>query len=383
MDWLSAWVPHWVTGLAIMVGAAALVLVIYRWFNRRVIRLAAGHSPFLERLMRHGQGPASAILVILALGMALPAARFPYEWAIATGHVLLIALVLALGWAASKALEIGAELYLRRYRIDVADNLLARKHLTQVNILRRAAQTVLVIITVAAALMTVEQVRQYGVSLFASAGAAGIVVGLAARPVLGNLLAGIQIAVTQPIRVEDSVIVEGEFGSIETITSTYVVVRLWDLRRMIVPLSHFIEKPFQNWTYQTADLLGTVVLNVDYTCPVDRVRDKLQEIVEGSELWDGKAVSLQVTDASENTMQLRALVSARNAGDTFGLRCLVREKLIAFLQSDHAHALPRQRTEATGPLAAAEGGQPAPARQPGLPSRATADTMARGSRGAG
>src|SRR5579863_2728245 len=161
--------------------------------------------------------------------------------------------------------------------------------------------------------MTLPAVRQYGVSLFASAGAAGIVVGLAARPVLSNLLAGIQIAMTQPIRVEDSVVVEGEWGWIETITSTYVVIRIWDLRRLIVPLSYFIEKPFQNWTYQTANLIGAVILHVDYTAPIDRLRAKLEEIVHGSELWDGNVASLQVTDSTQSTLELRALVSARNA----------------------------------------------------------------------
>ncbi len=338
-----AWVPHWVIGVGIMAAPAILVLLIYRWLAEWLGRLAARRQPFLHQLLRRGRQPVGAILVILALGLALPAARFPYDWAVAGGHVLLVALVLALGWIASKALDIGAELYLRRFRTDSDDNLTARKHVTQINILRRAAQTLLVIITLSTALMTVAAVRQYGVSLFASAGAAGIVVGLAARPVLSNLLAGIQIAVTQPIRVEDSVVVEGEWGWIETITSTYVVIRLWDLRRLIVPLSYFIEKPFQNWTYQTANLVGTVILHVDYTAPLDRIREKLQEIVHGSDLWDGNVVNLQVTDSTENTLELRALVSARNAGDTFNLRCLVREKLIAFLQSE------RQRTEPANP----------------------------------
>ena len=345
MQLLSTWVPRWVIGLAIMAVAAIAVLIVYRWFLGLLIRLASRYSAFLERLVRQGQGPASAILVIFALGATLPAAALPDGWTRAVGHLLLIALVLAIGWAAGKALDLTAELYLRRFRIDVDDNLLARKHVTQVNILLRAAQTLLVIVTVSAALMTIEQVRQYGVSLFASAGAAGLVVGLAARPVLGNLLAGIQIAVTQPIRVEDSVVVEGEWGWIETITSTYVVVRIWDLRRMIVPLSHFIEKPFENWTYHTAGLIGSVYLYVDYTAPIASVRAKLEEIVRASPLWDGKVVTLQVTDASAGAMQLRALVSARNAGDTFTLRCLVREELIAFLQSKHAYALPRQRSE--------------------------------------
>lgn len=348
---ISGWVPHWVVGIGIMVVPAIVVMVVYRWFIWRVIRLAERHSPFLQQLLQRGQAPVGAIVVILALGFALPAAQFTYWWTITIGRVLLFAFILALGWTAGKALEISAELYLKRFRTDVEDNLLARKHVTQVNILRRAAQTLLVIVTISAALMTVPGVRQYGVSLFASAGAAGIILGLAARPVLSNLLAGIQIALTQPIRVEDSVVIEGEWGWIETITSTYVVIRIWDLRRLIVPLTYFIEKPFQNWTYEGAALLGTVMLHVDYTAPLPLLRDKLKEIVEGSNLWDGRTAVLQVTDASETTMQLRALISARNAGDTFSLRCLVREGLIAFLQSEHPGALPRSRTEVAGPAA--------------------------------
>jgi small-conductance mechanosensitive channel len=212
-------------------------------------------------------------------------------------------------------------------------------------ILQRVATTLLAVVTVASALMTFESVRQYGISLFASAGAAGIILGLAARPVLGNLLAGIQIAVTQPIRVEDQVIVEGEFGWIETITSTYVVIRIWDLRRMIIPLTYFIEKPFQNWTYQSSNLLGAIIFHVDYTVPVDRLRQKLEEVVKASPKWDGKVVGLQVTDTPGTMLELRALAGARNAGDAFDLRCEVREKLIAFLQSEYPDALPRQRVE--------------------------------------
>jgi len=363
MAFVSSWVPRWIVGLAIMAAAAILVLLIHRWIVGRLVRLAARRSPFMQMLLERARQPSAAILVILALGAALPTVRLSYDWALAVGHVLLIALVLALGWTASKALDIGAELYLRRFRTDVGDNLLARKHVTQVNILRRAAQTLLVVVTVSAALMTIEEVRQYGVSLFASAGAAGLVLGLAARPVLSNLLAGVQIAMTQPIRIEDAVTVEGEFGWIETITSTYVLIRLWDLRRMIVPLSYFIEKPFQNWTYQTANLLGTVFLPVDHSAPVDRIREKLDEIVRASDLWDGTAATLQVTDASDNKMQLRVLVGARNASDLFDLRCLVREKLIAFLQTERAKDARDERTGEAGEQreTAPQTGTPSPA----------------------
>jgi small-conductance mechanosensitive channel len=346
-DLMPSWVPHWISGAITMIVPAIIALLVYRWFTRRLIRLTGRYSSFLEILLARGQGPASAFIVIIVSGLALPGADFPTPVALAIGRLLLVAFVLTLGWAAAIALDIGVELYLRRYSIDAADNLLARKHVTQMRILQRVAKTLLVILTAAVALMSIDSVRQYGVSLFASAGAAGLILGLAARPVLSNLLAGIQIAMTQPIRVQDQVIVEGEWGTIETITSTYVVVRIWDLRRMIVPLTYFIEKPFQNWTYESSDLLGSVILHVDYTVPVERLREKLDQIAHESKLWDGKVAVLQVTDTPESRVELRALVSARNAGQAWDLRCEVREKLIAFLQAEYPHALPRQRAELT------------------------------------
>jgi small-conductance mechanosensitive channel len=352
---ILSWIPPWVVGAIVMIVPAVVVLALYRWFIRRLIRLAGRFSPFVQTLLERGQGPASVFVVILALGAALPAARFPFPAAIAIGRGLLVAFILTLGWAAAIALDIAAAIYLRRFRTDVEDNLLARKHVTQMRILQRVATILLAIITVAAALMTFDSVRQYGLSLFASAGAAGIILGFAARPVLGNLLAGIQIAMTQPIRVEDQVVVEGEFGWIEAITSTYVVVRIWDLRRMIVPLTYFIEKPFQNWTYESAALIGAVILHVDYTLPVDRLRQKLDEILHESKLWDGKVANVQVTDTPGNMVELRVLVSARNSGQTWDLRCEVREKLIAFLQAEFPEALPRQRAEIAGRLSADAG----------------------------
>jgi small-conductance mechanosensitive channel len=347
MKTILSLIPPWVLGAIIMIVPAVVVLAVYRWLTRWLIRVAGRHSPFLQRLLERGQGPASAFVVIFALGAALPAARFPYPITIAIGRALLVAFILTVGWASAIAIDISITIYLRRFRTDVEDNLLARKHVTQMRILQRVATTLLAIVTIASALMTFESVRQYGVSLFASAGAAGIILGLAARPVLSNLLAGIQIAMTQPIRVEDQVVVEGESGWIETITSTYVVIRIWDLRRMIVPLTYFIEKPFQNWTYETSPQIGVVLLHVDYTVPVDRLRQKLNEILRDSKLWDGKVANLQVTDTPTDMVELRALVSAHNPSVTWDLRCEVREKLIAYLQSEYPHTLPRQRTEIT------------------------------------
>jgi small-conductance mechanosensitive channel len=335
-----------------MIVPALVVLAVYRWFTRRLIRLAGRHSPFLQRLLERGQGPASAFLIVFALGAALPAARFSLPVALTIGHVLLVAFILTVGWAAAIALDISITIYLRRFRTDVEDNLLARKHVTQMRILQRVATILLAILTIASALMTFESVRQYGISLFASAGAAGIIVGLSARPVLSNLVAGIQIAMTQPIRVEDQVVVQGETGWIETIASTYVVVRLLDLRRMIVPLTYFIEQPFQNWTYEDTGQIGAVVLRVDPGVSVKRMRQKLGEIVRQSKLWDGKVASLQVTDLPDNgKIELRALVSARNPRETWDLRCEVREQLAALLQAEFSTVGPPQQAETTDRLA--------------------------------
>ena len=363
--WIAAafaWAPRWVAGFAVLVGSALVALLIYHWVLRLGGRFARRFGTFPQTLIEHARGPVAAILIVAVLGAALPAADFNPATTLAFAHVLLIGFVLALGWAAVSTLDLAATTYMLRFRVDVADNLLARKHLTQVKILRGAAQTLIVVITIGAALMTIAEVRQYGVSLFASAGAAGLIVGLSARPVLSNLLAGIQIALTQPIRLEDAVVVEGEWGWIESITSTYVVVRIWDLRRLIVPLTYFIEKPFQNWTHESADLLGSVILHVDYTVPVDRLRERLNAITKASRLWDGKVSVLQVTDAPEQMVELRALVSARNSGDAWDLRCEVREKLIAFLQAEYPDALPRRRSQVVGTLPDAPKGSGQPLR---------------------
>lgn len=342
-EWLD-WVPRWAVGMVMLATAVLAALVVDRLILGAARRLFA-RRPFVMTLVERTRGPARLALVILVARLTAAVAPFDDATALALGRTLTLAFVMLLGWIAVRAVDIGATVYLRRFRLDVEDNLLARKHVTQVRILKRALDTLVVIITVAAALMTFDSVRQYGVSLFASAGAAGLVIGLAARPVLSNLIAGIQLAVTQPIRVDDAVIVENEWGWIEEITATYIVVRLWDWRRLVVPLTYFIEKPFQNWTRENASLIGSVMLHVDHTAPVERVRAKLEEIARQSRLWDGRVVNLQVTDARERSLELRALVSARNAPATWDLRCEVREKLIAFLRDELPWALPRERLD--------------------------------------
>jgi small-conductance mechanosensitive channel len=341
------WIPGYVWSTIILVVAGLIGLLLHRVTLTLFKRFRAPRKvrTFFEVFVEHTTGPSRVAYVLFFVGAALPSLNYSASTTLTIAHFLLIAFVLLAGWTAIRALEIFASLYLGRFRTDMDDNLLARKHLTQVRILKRACDILIGLVTVGIALMTFDQVRQYGISLFASAGAASLVVGLAARPLLTNLIAGVQIAITQPIRLEDAVIVEGEWGWIEEITSTYVVVRLWDWRRMVLPISYFLEKPFQNWTRESAALIGSVYLYVDYTVPVQAVRDKLAEIAAESALCDGRVVNLQVSDARANVIELRALVSARNAPQCWDLRCEVREKLIAFLQADYPGALPQTRVQ--------------------------------------
>lgn len=349
------WAPPWVIGLGLLALALAAALALHaiavRLVRRALDRAHERRGQFWRPLAIRTRGPTRLAMVLAALNLAAGITPLPPAMAGLLQHALSIGLILLFGWIALTALDVGSGLYMRRYRVDVEDNLLARKHLTQIRILRRAVATLIVIVTVAMAMMTINGVRQWGVSLLAAGGAAGIIVGLSLQPLLTNLIAGIQIAVTQPMRIDDAVIVENEWGKIEEITATYVVVRLWDWRRLVVPLTYFIQKPFQNWTRESASLIGASMIYVDYSAPVDRLRAKLEEIAKASKLWDGQVVNLAVTDLREQTMELRCLISARNSGDTFDLRCEVREKMIAFLQRELPSALPRTRLEVERPAA--------------------------------
>jgi small-conductance mechanosensitive channel len=338
-------VPAPVIAAVLLLLAVCTGLALFSLISRLIRRLLAERYPRVFSFLRRTKGVLRFALVLLALTIAARNAPLDGEIAQGLARMFQVGFIVMIGWLAIVAANMVADIYLLRFRVDVEDNLLARKHVTQVRILKRAMQILIVLLTAAAALMTFEVVRQFGISLFASAGLAGIVVGFAARPLLTSLIAGVQIAMTQPIRIDDAVVIEGEWGWIEEITATYVVIKLWDWRRLIVPLSYFMEKPFQNWTREGAAIIGSVFVHTDYTVPVARVREKLEEIAKASKLWDGAVVNLQVTDARQDTVELRALVSARNSPQAWDLRCEVREKLIAFLQQEYPHALPRTRAE--------------------------------------
>ena len=336
-------VPNWLVTTALASAAILIALTVNAVIVTLMRRTFGARHPRLRTLLTNSKGPLRLGLTVLAMSLAVRIAPFSEATATIIGNVLNVAFIALLGWIATTAVQIFSQVYLFRFKLDTEDNLLARKHVTQVRILTRAMDVLIFIITLAAAMMTFDQVRQYGVSLFASAGVAGLAIGLAARPLMSNLIAGVQIAVAQPIRLDDVVIVENEWGTIEEITTTYVVIKLWDWRRMVVPLSYFIEKPFQNWTRETSALIGSVFLYVDYTAPIDKLRQKLDEIARASTLWDGQVAVLQVSDAKDSTLELRALVSARNAPTAWDLRCEVREKLIGYLQENYPDALPRSR----------------------------------------
>lgn len=261
-------------------------------------------------------------------------------------HILVI---IGFSWfliSLSKTIKV---VLLKRHDLDKEDNLRSRKFYTQINILEKVVIFIIVLFTIGAVLLSFEGIRKIGIGIFASAGVAGIVIGLSAQKVVGTLLAGIQIAITQPFRIDDAVVVENEWGWIEEINLTYVVVRIWDKRRMVLPTTYFLEKPFQNWTRTSADIIGSVFIQTDYTIPFKALRDELSNILETTDLWDGKVQVLQVTDAREFTVEIRILVSAKNSPTTWDLRVYVREKMIEYIQQNYPECLPRTRVTIGNP----------------------------------
>jgi small-conductance mechanosensitive channel len=297
------------------------------------------------RIARVISRPLAFALPLLLLVPALEATPLQGRWLDGSLRMLHIGLTACFIWLLVRAVAAGEQAILRDHPMEVADNLEARRVQTQTRVLSRVLMGAIILVGVSLILLTFPMVRQIGTALLASAGIIGLVAGIAAKPVFGNLIAGLQIALTQPIRLDDVVIVEGEWGRVEEIGSSYVVVRIWDERRMVVPLTWFIENPFQNWTRRSADLLGTAFLWLDYRAPIAAIRAELERICKGEALWDGRVCVTQVTETTDHTLQVRLLVSARNSGDAFDLRCIVRERMLDFLAREHPQALPRTRAE--------------------------------------
>jgi len=328
----------WSLGILVLAGVIGHLLIY------RILLALARHTKGIidDLCVKHCYRPLQWIVILLVIRLVLPVGLSEEYLAVAK-HALSLFFIGLVSLLLVKTVYILDEYVVSRFDVDVKDNLRARKICTQLNVLKRIVTILVCILAFGTMLMTFEKVRQLGTTILASAGIIGIVVGIAAQRTIGTFIAGLQIAFTQPIRIDDVVIVENEWGRIEEITLTYVVVKIWDLRRLIVPITYFIEKPFQNWTRVTADLLGTVYVYVDYTVPVEAVRVELQKILKDSELWDGKVCVLQVTNASEHTLELRALMSAPDASTAWSLRCHVREKMVEFIQKNYPESLPKLR----------------------------------------
>ena len=337
---------EWLWAAVILIGAVLVAVgihhVLFSIFDRVTRRTP---SVVDNSLVRHSRRPARLLLSLVALFLAMPATPLPAPLEGPLQHAAGLGLIAAVAWLVVAMTNAFDDFIESRYDVTATNNLAMRQVRTRTQVLRRVLVVIVAVVAIGLMLMTFPAIRRVGTSLLASAGVAGIVVGLAARETISNVLAGIQVALAEPIRLDDVVVVEGEWGRIEEIRMTYVVVRIWDQRRLVVPLSYFIEKPFQNWTRKTADILGAVLLDVDYTVPVEEVRRELHRILTGSPLWDGKVWNLQVTEAAERTIRLRALMSAPDGPTAWDLRCHVRERLIEFLQRRYPESLPRLRAD--------------------------------------
>lgn len=332
---------------AIFFFCAALVIAnLVHYILFRVLRRKEKENPRMGLGLQQYLGrPARAIFLLTCVLLVLPFLPIPAGIDKLLRHGFIMAMVVALGWFVIGCIYVAQAFMLRRYDISVANNVRARRIHTQFQVFRRMLISFVVVIDIGALLWTFNDPRiwHYGSGLLASAGIATLVLATAAKSTASNFLAGLQIALTEPIRIDDVVVVEGEWGKIEEITSAYVVIKIWDLRRLIVPLSWFIENSFANWTRESAEILGTAFLYVDYSIPVEELRQQLNVIVRDAPQWDKKVCGLQVTNLSEHTMEIRCLVSSPDSGSNFDLRCLIREKMTAWIQQNYPDAFPTTR----------------------------------------
>lgn len=343
MDLLPTWLDTEQAGLSAWWLGLTVLLIVAQLALRQFAKHQENSSLWLKAV-RATLRPFSLIVCLMLTRSALHliSNETVQELASQTVYVLLVAAATWWILAAAKALKVRT---LRKFDLTVEDNYHARQIHTRLGVLYRIFTFFVVLVAIAIAMMTFEAVRAVGTSLLAGAGVTGIILGLAAQKTLGSIFAGIQIALTQPIKLDDAVIIEGEYGNIEEITLTYVVVRIWDMRRLIVPINYFVENPIQNWTRQGAEILGVVMLYVDYSIELEPLRAEFDRIVTDHPLWNKRVKVLQVVEVTENTVQLRMLMSARNSGQAFDLRCAVREGLVTYLQQYQPQALPRTRME--------------------------------------
>ena len=334
--------------VAIAIIAGLLIKLLLALFVKEKAAKQSRYS-FFHSMLRHLGRPLNYFIPLFLLNILLPLLDIDKVYIAKIRHGLEIGLIVTFSWLLIQSIKVVQDYVFHKYEINKANNFRERKIRTQLQYVRQVITGLIVLLTIAGVLLTFSAMRKLGAGLLTGVGVGGIIIGFAAQRSLSNLLAGFQIAFTQPIRIDDAVIVENEFGRIEEITLTYVVVRIWDERRLILPINYFIEKPFQNWTRTTTELLGTVFIYADYSLPVEPLREELNRLLQTSPLWNGKASGLVVTDVKERTMEIRALVSADNSGQTFDLRCYVREGLLKFISEHYPASLPKTRTELESP----------------------------------
>jgi small-conductance mechanosensitive channel len=338
--------PEWRPLLLALVLAPALALLALELAQVALARLLRGReAPALQALLAHGRMPARLAVALLVLDLMLPAARLEEAAGALADTALGLASMVALGWAATRKLGAAFDARLEAAAPAGDEDLERRRKRTQLIVFRRLALAAGVVMTAGFVLTAIPAVRAVGLSLFASAGVAGIVIGIAARPAVSNLIAGLQLALTQPIRIGDAVQVEGHWGRVQEIGSSFVTIATWDQRSLVVPLSHFVEKPVLNWTRESAQLLDSAVFHLDHTAPVAAIRAQVTALVAELPEWDGRVCTVQVTAVRESCIELRVLLSAADATAMWALRCAVREAVLAWLVREHPHALPRQRQQ--------------------------------------
>ena len=352
--------------LAAALIAVALALIVH-WVGGRIVKRLTRGLPITGAVARRCWRPSRFVLPLLALQTVLQAGPDHLAFIDRVRHANGLLLLAALTWLALRAVDGLAQGVISKHVLDVEDNLNARRIHTQTRLLSRTASFMVLVAGLSLMLMTFPGARQVGASLLASAGVIGIVAGIAARPVFANLIAGLQLALAQPIRIDDVLIVEGEWGRVEEITGTYVVLKIWDERRLIIPLQWFIEKPFQNWTRNSAQLIGTVFLWVDYRMPLQPLREAAQRACEAAPEWDKRLCLLQVVEAGERSMQLRVLVTTANSSLGWDLRCKVREALVDFMQREYPQYLPMMRAEIGNRPDGAQSGADAAGGKPNMP----------------
>lgn len=344
-DFLSG-VPPFIYNITIGCGAlilGLLIKIIVVKFFRFFARFWANFQ--ITSILRHLSTPVGFFIPLLLLNGVLEGMRMTASLKVTFDRILEVLLTINFSIILIGAIKVLQDFVYHKYDLNKEDNLKERKIRTQLQFIRKFVVVLIVLVTTAIVLLSFESMRKIGAGLLTGVGIGGIIIGFAAQKSLGNLLAGFQIAFTQPIRIDDVVIVEGEWGRVEEITLTYVVVSIWDQRRLILPITYFIEKPFQNWTRVSAQLLGTVFLYLDYTIPIPPLRDELTRLLKSNPLWDQRVNVVQVTDNKAETIEVRFLMSARNSSSAFDLRCYVREEMIAFIRTNFPNSLPKTRIE--------------------------------------